>query len=159
MRNSMEDGTIRQSDRQEGSILVIALLFMTLLSLLGITLLTVASTEHSLAYNAVWSEAALMAAEAGVNQGVSQVSANPVTSIAAIPVTTLATNYTYRSGKQTDSGPQPLAFVGTRTEAGYALSTNSGYTFNVYRITATGTGPNSAQREVESQVEYGPVSQ
>ena len=155
----MEDGTIHQSHRQKGSILVIALLFMTLLSLLGITLLTVASTEHSLAYNAVWSEAALMAAEAGVNKGINQVSANPVTSIAAIPVTTLATNYTYRSGKETDSAPQRFTFVGTRTEAGYSLSTNSGYTFNVYRITATGTGPNSAQREVEAQAEYGPVSQ
>ena len=155
----MEDGTIRQSDRPEGSILVIVLLVMTLLSLLGITLLTVASTEHSLAYNAVWSEQALMAAEAGVNQGISQVSANPITSVAAIPVTTLATNYTYRSGKQTDAGPQPLTFVGTKTEAGYSLSTNSGYTFNVYRITATGTGPNSARREVEAQAEYGPVPQ
>ena len=155
----MEDGTIRQSDRQEGSILVIVLLLMTLLSLLGITLLTVASTEHSLAYNAVWSEAALMAAEAGVNKGISQVSPDPVASVAAIPTTTLATNYTYRSGKETDSGPQPLTFVGTKTEAGYSLSTNNGYTFNVYRITATGTGPNSARREVEAQAEYGPVAQ
>jgi len=116
-----------------------------------------ASTEHSLAYNAVWSEAALMAAEAGVNQRVSQVSANPVTSIAAIPVTTLATNYNYRAGSKPtpahnrsrswEPGQRPIRFVD-----------DSGYTFNVYRI-CNGTGPNSAQREVESQVEYGPVSQ
>jgi Tfp pilus assembly protein PilX len=60
--------------REAGSVLIIGLLLMVLLSLLGITLLTVAATEHSVAYNGLWSEGALHAAEAGVNRGLNHTS-------------------------------------------------------------------------------------
>src|SRR5512144_2034356 len=89
--------------RQEaGSVLVVALLLMVLLSLLGITLLTVAATEHTVAYNSLWSEGSLMAAEAGVNVGLNQLSANVTTSTQAIPLTQIPDAaqgpYQYRSG-------------------------------------------------------------
>ncbi len=155
------------SRSQRGSVLVIALLLMVLLSLLGITILTVATTEHNLAYNGVWSEAALMAAEAGVNRGISLISANTTTSTAVISTTTLAgTSSTYRSGTKTDnpSNPTPPTFVGTRTEAGYSLAVGTGYNpggyiFYTYQIDATGSGPRSAQRQVEVEAEFGPVPQ
>ena len=153
--------------RQEaGSVLVVALLLMVLLSLLGITLLTVAATEHTVAYNSLWSEGSLMAAEAGVNVGLNQLSANATTSMQAIPLTRIPNAaqgpYQYRSGTRT-SGVQALQFVSTRTEPGYSIAVGtgynrSGYVFDTYQINATGTGPRFAVREVEIQAEYGPIA-
>jgi hypothetical protein len=152
--------------RQEGSVLVIALLLMTLLSILGITLLTVASTEHSLAFNAVWSEEALMAAEAGVNRGINQLGANAITSTTKIDEVSLdaANQFKYRSGPKTPDVSAPLGFVGTRAESGYSISVGTGYNpsayvFYQYQIIATGKGPNNAVREVQVQAEYGPIAQ
>jgi Tfp pilus assembly protein PilX len=154
-----------QPGSEAGSILVVALLIMVLLSLLGVTLLTVASTEHIIAHNSLWSEGALMAAEAGVNVGVNQLSANATTSVQAIPVTSIAAAqgpYQFRSGTR-GSGIQDLQFVSSRTEAGYSIAVGtgynrSGYVFDTYQINATGTGPRFAIREVEMQAEYGPVA-
>jgi Tfp pilus assembly protein PilX len=149
---------------EAGSVLVIALLLMVLLSLLGVTLLTVAATEHTVAFNGLWSEGALTAAEAGVNRGLNQLNANAATSIQPIATTSIASPYAFRSGHRTDTTPQPLTFVGTRTEAGYSLAVGTGYNpagyaFHTYQINATGTGPRNAQREVEVRAEYGPVAQ
>lgn len=149
---------------ETGSVLVIALLLMILLSLLGLTLLTVAATEHSVAFNSLWSEGALMAAEAGVNRGLNQLTANAQTSLQAIPATAIASTYSFRSGPRTATTPQPLAFIGSRTEEGYSIAQCTGYNpcgyvFHTYQITATGTGPRNARREVEVRAEYGPVAQ
>ena len=160
----MQSVQILKSQRETGSILVIALLIMVLLSFLGVTLLTVASTEHSIASNSQWSEGALMAADAGVNKGINQLSANAQTSSAQINSTTLG-SYTYRSGRRTGAAA-PLNFVGARTEAGYSLAVGtgynpSGYVFHTYQVNAVGTGGPSqtAAREVEVQAEYGPIAQ
>lgn len=154
-----------RSKRESGSILVIALLLMVLLSLLGLTLLTLSATEYNIAYNALWSEGALSAAEAGANMGLNQLGPNVTTSVALVPTTDLPnTLYSYRSGTKAAGAPAPLQFVGTRSEAGYSLAVGtgynpSGYAFNTYQVNATGTGPRNAQREVELQAEYGPVAQ
>lgn len=155
--------------REAGSVLVIALLLMVLLSLLGVTLLTVAATEHSMAFNGLWSEGALSAAEGGVNRGLNQLNANAEASLRRIPdcdtcATTLVAGFAYRSGHKTDAGPQPLSFVGSRVEDGYSVAVGtgynpSGYAFHTYQINATGTGPRNARREVEIRAEYGPVAQ
>ena len=158
----MRHKRVLHSRRESGSVLVIALLLMVLLSLLGVTLLTVAATEHTVAFNSLWSEGALMAADAGVNRGLNQLTANAQDSLQAIPETTIANVYAFRSGPRTAGGPQPLQFVSTRTEEGYSIAQCTGYNpcgyvFHTYQITATGTGPRSARREVDIQAEYGPV--
>ena len=157
--------------QQRGSVLMIAVFVLIVLSLLGIGLLTLSGTESNIAQNALWTEGAFAAAEAGVQTGLNQLSANAGTSITPIPpagpaVTIGTGTYTYqfRSGRRTDAGPQPLQFRGTRVEAGYsiAIGTNynpSGYAFHSYQINATGTGPRNAQRELETLAEYGPVAQ
>ena len=163
----MRSGQILKSQRETGSVLVIALLIMVLLSFLGVTLLTVASTEHSIASNSQWSEGVLMAADAGVNKGVNQLSANAQTSTAQINYTTIGSEYAYRSGRRTGSAA-PLTFVGSRTEAGYSLAVGtgynpSGYAFHTYQINAVGGRGlepwRTAVREVEVQAEYGPIAQ
>jgi len=161
----MRSGQILKSQRETGSVLVIALLIMVLLSFLGVTLLTVASTEHTIASNSQWSEGALMAADAGVNKGINQLSANAQTSVAQINSTTIGSGYTYRSGKRSGAAA-PLTFVGSRTEAGYSMAVGtgynpSGYAFHTYQVNAVGAGGPSqtASREVEVQAEYGPIAQ
>ena len=163
----MQPRRMLHSRRETGSVLIIALLLMILLSLLGVTLLTVATSEHSIASNSEWSEGALMAAEAGSNRGINQLSANAQTSTAQISLTTIGTTgsgYTYRSGPR--SGVATPIFVTTRTESGYSIAVGtgynpSGYAFHTYNIKSTGTGGpiQMATREVEVQAEYGPVSQ
>jgi hypothetical protein len=155
-----------RSQRERGSILVIALLLMVLLSLLGVTLLTVAQTEHSIAYNGLWSEGAITAADAGLNRGLNQLSANALTSTQAYGPTAIPNGglYTYRSGPKTAAGAQPLQFLSSRTEPGYSAAVGTGYNpggffFHTYQVNATGTGPRNAQREVEARAEYGPVAQ
>ena len=148
---------------------MIALLLMVLLSLLGVTLLTVASTEHSIAFNALWLEGAISAADAGVNRGINQLTANATNSLAAFGPTAIPAGgtYSFRSGPKTATGAQPLTYVGSRVEQGYNMAVGTGYNqggfvFHVYQINATGTGPTgprAAQREVELRAEYGPVAQ
>jgi len=160
----MQTNRVLRPPRESGSVLLIGLLLMILLSALGVGLLTVSSTEHSIAFNAFWAEGALAAAEAGISRGLNQLSANAQTSLAAVGSTTIGGTYTYRSGGRNAGSAQPLAFVSTRTEAGYSLAVGtgynpSGYAFHTYQISATGAGPRNALRELEVRAEYGPVAQ
>jgi Tfp pilus assembly protein PilX len=148
--------------------LVVAVLVMMVLSFLGMAIMTLSVTEHSMAYNAVWGEGAFAAAEAGINAGINQLSANATTATNKIPISgsnvPIGTGFTYRSGGKSDASPQPVKFVKTRTEPGYSVAIGTGYNpagyaFNSYQINATGTGPKNAVRELEVQAEYGPVAQ
>ena len=152
------------SRNQRGSVLMIAMFVLIVLSLLGMALLTLSGTESNIAYNGLWAEGSLAAADAGVQTGLNQLSANPTTSIQAIPVTAIGGTYQFRSGHRADAGPQPLTFKGTRLESGYSIAIGtgynaSGYAFQSYQINATGSGPKNAQREIETLAEYGPVAQ
>lgn len=163
----------RRSNRERGSVLVVAVLVMMVLSFLGMAIMTMSVTEHSMAYNMVWGEGAFAAAEAGINAGINQLSANTTNATKAIPTAgtsvPIGTNYGYRSGGKSAGGPQPLKFVTSRTEPGYSVAIGtgynpSGYVFNSYQINATGqtTGTlanKNAVREIEVQAEYGPVAQ
>ncbi len=147
---------------ETGSVLVLALLVMVLLSFLGLTLLAIAATEHTIAFNAFWSEGTLAAADAGISSGLNQLSPSQTASDATIPTTGIGGLYAYRSGRRADAGAQPFQYVGPRHEGGYSLVSGigyntSGYDFYNHQFNATGTGPRNAVREVEVQAEYGPV--
>jgi Tfp pilus assembly protein PilX len=155
---------------EAGSVAVIAILIMALLSILGTTLLMMSLTENTIATNDISSEGAFHAAEAGLNLALNQLGPNTAASVAAVPVTGIGPNcaplvpcYSYRSGKRTDAAPTTATFVGTTEMAGYSLGLGTGYNnptgyvFYVYKINATGTGPRGAVREIESQAAYGPV--
>ena len=154
---------------ERGSVLVVAILVMMVLSFIGMAIMTLSVTEHSMAYITVWAEGAFASAEAGINVGINQLSANSTTSTQAVTCNSAiigCTPYSYRSGRKTDIPPvaQPLTFVKSRTEPGYSIAivtgyNPSGYSFNSYQINATGTGPRNAVREIEVQAEYGPVAQ
>ncbi|MEE9522618.1 MAG: pilus assembly PilX N-terminal domain-containing protein [candidate division NC10 bacterium] len=145
-----------------GMVLVLSLLAMVVLSLLGVALLTMSGSETFVSYRTVYREGAFYSAEGGIHIGLDQLSANTATSTQAIPLTTIGGNYTYRSGRRSDPGPQPLQFVGTRPATGYSIAIGTGYNpagyiFYNYQMNVTGTGPRNAQREVEVLAAFGPV--
>ena len=109
---------------------------------------------------------ALYAADAGVREALNQLSGDLTTSQAKIPPdgeTRTLGNYSYRSGRRTDPGPQPLQHTGFKNAPGYSLGAGTGYNpggyiFHTYEIHMTGMGPlNSSAREIEMLGQYGPV--
>lgn len=161
----MQTRTDSQSRKNEqGSVMLVALVVMVLLSLLGVAFLTLSNTESFVASNTLWSEGAFYAAEAGVQAGIDQLSPNVTAATQAVPVTTIGTNYQYRSGRRTDTTPQPIQFLRSGTSPGYSIEAGtgynpSGYVFYVFQINSTGNGPRNALREIEVQAELGPVAQ
>ena len=163
----------RRSNSERGSVLVVAVLVMVVLSFLGMAIMTMSVTEHSMAYNMVWGEGAFAAAEAGINAGINQLSANTTNAVNPIPSlnnkATIGGSYEYYSGRKSDAGGQPLQFVTSRSEPGYSVAIGtgynpSGYVFNSFQINATGQtsgflANKNAVREIEVQAEYGPVAQ
>jgi len=154
----------RSPDRsgERGAVIVVALLVMVLLLMLGATLLTVSEDENQVAANDQWSEGAFYAAEAAVQESIDALSEaggnDPV------ELTEIGDGFTYRSGTREDGAPQPPELVGTVNRSGYAVGTTAGYNsstyvFNVYQVNGTGMGPRNAEREVEVEVEIGPVAQ
>ena len=157
----MMGGRLLRSGRETGSVLMISLMIMIILTILGMALLTLSGVEHNIAYNEIWSEGAFNAAEAGINAGINQIGPNSTTSIVAVPATNIGV-YSYRSGHRTDTTAQPLTYSGERVEPGYNIAVGlgynpRGYSFYSYQINSTGTGPRNAQREIEIMAEYGPV--
>jgi Tfp pilus assembly protein PilX len=159
----------RNRDSEKGSVLLVALMVMVVLSLLGVAFLLLSNSETTVAGNALWAEGSFYAAEAGVQAGINQLSANRTTATAAIAVTSIGgssgtgdVSYSYRSGTRTDTSAQPLTFIGTRTATGYSVEGGTGYNpagydFYIYQMNVTGTGPRNTAREIEVQAEYGPV--
>jgi len=147
---------------EAGSVLLLSLLALVILSILGAGLLTMSGTETFVTFRTVYREGAFYAAEGGIHVGLDQISVNTATSIQAIPETNIGNWYTYRSGRRNDPGPQPLQFVGTRPGTGYSIAVGTGYNpagyiFYNYQMNVTGSGPRTAQREVEALAAYGPV--
>jgi Tfp pilus assembly protein PilX len=153
---------------QSGITLVVVLLMMTiLLSIISAGLLF-SGINTKITVNYQSGTRAFYAADAGIGQAISQLSANPATAVAAFGPVDLGDGLKYRTGNRTAVTPQPMQFVGTRQETGYSLNTgtgynSSGYSFYQYQINVTGTyevaGTEVAGREVESQALFGPVSQ
>jgi len=159
----MPVGRFRWRD-EAGSVLLLSLLAMVVLSLLGAALLTMSGTETFGSFRGVYREGAFYAAEAGVHTGLDQLSMNTATSTQAIPVTNIGDWYAYRSGRRADPGPQPFQFMGTRPATGYSAAVGTGYNpagyvFFDYQMNVTGSGPRTATREVEALGAYGPVPQ
>jgi Tfp pilus assembly protein PilX len=149
--------------RERGSALVVTLLVMVLLLLLGSALLTAADIETHIAANDRWAEAAFFAAEAGVETAIDKIGVDQAVSQQAVPVTSIGDGFSFRSGRRTDTTAQPITFVRSSTAAGFALGAGTGYTgagyvYETYQINATGMGPRDTQREVEVQVEFGPIA-
>jgi hypothetical protein len=152
----------------EGITLVVVLMVMAiLLSVIGAGLLfSGMNAKITTSYQS--GTRAFYAADAGLGQGLNQLSANTTTAIAAFGPIDMGNGLKYRSGSRAAGSPQPLHFVSTQQATGYSLNTGTGYNatgyvFYQYQINATGTydvaGYELSGREVEAQALFGPVSQ
>lgn len=156
--------TGRDKGGASGSVMVPGLLLLAFLSILGVVLLTAASTQSTIASNEVWAEGAFQAAEAGIHVGLEQLTADQAAASRPIASTPIGGVYAFRSGRRGDPGPQPLSFAGTRREPGYSLAlgtgyNQAGYVFDAYQIPVTGVGPRNAEREIEVLATYGPTAE
>ncbi len=156
----MQIDDTRRSER--GSALVIALLISLLLFSLGLALLAVSETENLIAANDHFAEGAFQAAEASVQVALDQIDIGATD--LTVPETEIGNGFVFRSGRRDDIAPQPPQLVTRTPGAGFAVGSSTGYnaagySFEVYEITGTGTGPRNTEREVEVQVELGPVAQ
>lgn len=159
----MHEANRTRGEGEEGAVLIIALMVMILLLTLGATLLTVSDDEAVIAANDQWSEGVFYAAEAAVQKAIDSFPEGLATDPPAVPVSSITSGYTYRTGHRTDSSPQAPQLVGTVRRSGYAVGQTSGYqsggyVFYIYRINGTGLGPKNSVREVEVEIEYGPVT-
>lgn len=156
-------GSIR-SRGEEGSVLIVALLIMVLLFMLGAGLYSTAESEAVITSNDELSEGAFYAAEAAVQIAIDQIGPNPAQNIEnVVAAEQIGGQFTFRSGRRTDNAAEPPTYIGENTAPGYSIGSGTGYNtaryvFDIYQINATGTGPRNAQREVEVQVQYGPVA-
>ena len=107
---------------------------------------------------------ALYAADAGVGEALNQLKGDMAASKVKIPDD--GTNarqlgdYSYRSGKRIDSGPQLIKQLPSVTPLGFQLGsgTQGGYVVHRYEIWMTGMGPlNSSARVIQAMGQYGPV--
>ena len=160
MRTKLRDDT--------GITLVVVLMTMAiLLSVIGAGLLF-SSINTKITGNYQQGTRAFYAADAGIGQGISQLSANPTLAVAAFGPTSLGNGLKYRSGSRSAGSPQPLQLVGKQQGTGFSLNAGTGYNatgyvFYQYQMNVTGTYEvgmvEMAGREVEAQALFGPVSQ
>lgn len=148
---------------ERGVALVTALLLTVLLFILAIGLLAISGDESGISSNESWSEGAFYAAEAGLQSAVDQIGPDPAASLLAIPLTAISQGYTFRSGRRSDTTPQPVRFVRATPAPGFGLAGGTGYNsagflYETYEVDSTGLGPRNAQREIQAQVFYGPVA-
>lgn len=148
--------------KQEGSALILTVMMLALLLMLSTTLLVTATVESSIASNDRWSEGSFYAAEAAVHVALDQLIASP-TNPQPVAETELGDHYVYRSGGREDTEPQPPEALGTISAEGYSIGegttyNSAGFVFDIYQINGTGSGPLNSQREIEIQVQVGPVA-
>jgi len=151
-----------------GITLVVVLMTMAiLLSVIGAGLMF-SGINTKITGNYQQGTRAFYAADAGIGQGISQLSANPTLAVAAFGPTSLGNGLKYRSGSRSAGSPQPLQLVGKQQGTGFSLNAGTGYNatgyvFYQYQMNVTGTYEvgmvEIAGREVEAQALFGPVSQ
>ncbi len=130
---------------EKGVALVIALVMLIVLTLIGISSINSSVFEARISGNERFGSSAFYAASGGVMEGISR-----------IPDITLywrsiGSDETYRSGRLTDSSPQPQKNLGLAFRPGYDPT----WEFKRFQINATGESF-GARKEIEVQVLFGP---
>jgi Tfp pilus assembly protein PilX len=131
---------------QRGVALVLALMMLIVLTLIGLSSITTTVYEAKIAGNERFGNAAFYAAVGGGEVGIGN-----LPNIASY-TGSIGSDENYRSGRMTDSGPQPLAYKGTIQNKGDEVTM---WEYKRYQINATGVSF-GARKEVEMQAKVGP---
>jgi Tfp pilus assembly protein PilX len=148
------------------SLVVVIMLMVIILAMTGAGLLF-SSIDLRVSGNYRAGTQAFFAADTGVNDGFARLGIDPSTSTAAFGPITMSGGLTYCSGSlpatqnNNCATPQPST-VTSINAPGYSLGQGtgynaSGYQFYQYKVNVTGLGTLSSAREVEAQIQYGPV--
>jgi hypothetical protein len=130
---------------QKGVALVVALIMLLVLTFLGISSISSTVFESKISGNERWGSAAFYAAAGGVDVGISQI---PTITAYSGPI---GSDESYRSGRLTDTSPQPQKNLGLMFKPGYEGT----WEFRRFQINATGESF-GARKEIEVQVSLGP---
>ena len=154
-------------DNRGITLVVVLIVMVILLSVIGAGLLF-SGINTKITANYQTGTKAFYAADTGISAALSQLVLDPTTSTAALSKN-VGGGLAYRSGHRTDTTPQPLQFLGTQSQSGYALNSGTGYntngySFYEYKMNVTGTyttayGTELAGREIEAIAIYGPVAE
>jgi hypothetical protein len=152
-------GLWRLCTDERGIASVMAIFIMVLLLVSGIFLVRMSSTEGDIAYGSMWGEGSFFAADAGINVGYDTIVPGGPTCVTS-PTAVGAFSYSVAAGAGADSNCflNATRRVGDNLNVGTGYN-NQGYVDYNYAITGVGTGPRSAQRTIDAQIAYGPVSQ
>ena len=131
----------------KGVALIVALIMLLVLTLIGMSSISSTYFESKISGNDRSGAAAFYGAKGGVEVGVNQLPALDVYSGAL-------GDATYRSGRLTDSSPQPQKNLGLMLREGYEGT----WEFKRFQINATGESF-GARKEIEIQVALGPYPQ
>ncbi len=134
-------------DNEKGVALVIALIMLVVLTLIGISSISSSVFETRISGNERLGSAAFYAAEGGIKVGISRLPG--VTAYSG----TIGGDESYRSGRLTDSSPQPSKDLGIVLKPGYETT----WEFKRFQINATGESF-GAKKEIEVQVSLGPYN-
>src|SRR3972149_1721273 len=128
---------------ERGIALVIALLIMVVLTVLGIAVIMNVNTEINISENAKTSKQVFYVAESGLQAGMNQ-----LPSLSAFSGT-VTTGLTYSSVPAGQPLAQPTTYP---CPAGYGSNV---FCFK-YSLQVSGSGPNSASKQIAADVRYGP---
>jgi len=132
---------------EKGVALVIALIMLIVLTLIGISSINSSIFETKISGNERVGSSAFYAAEGGVYVGISRVP--DITAYSG----TIGKDECYRSGRLTDSSPQPQKTLGVMLKPGFETT----WEFKRFQINATGEF-SGAKKEIEVQLSLGPYS-
>ena len=134
-------------ENEKGTVLVIALIMLIVLTLIGVVSVNTSVFEAKLSGNGRLGDAAFYAASGGVEVGISR-----LPDIAPYSGN-IGSDESYRSGTLTASSPQPLNNLGLMFKPGFETS----WQFKRFQVNATGESF-GARKEIEVQVLLGPYS-
>lgn len=132
---------------QKGVALVVALIMLLILTFLGISSISSSVFESKISGNERWGSTAFYAAAGGVDVGISRIP--DITAYSG----TIGSDESYRSGRLTDSSPQPQKSLGVMLRPGFETT----WEFKRFQINATGE-IFGAKKEIEVQVSMGPYA-
>jgi Tfp pilus assembly protein PilX len=132
---------------EKGVVLVIALIMLVVLTFLGVASINSSVFETRISGNDRVGSAAFYATEGGVKVGISRLP--DITAYSG----TIGSDESYRSGRLTDTSPQPSKTLGLMLKSGFETT----WEFKRFQINATGESF-GAKKEIEVQVCLGPYN-
>jgi len=132
---------------EKGVALVIALIMLIILTFIGISSISSSVFETKISGNERVGSSAFYAAEGGVYVGISRIP--DITAYSG----TIGSDESYRSGRLTDSSPQPQKNLGVMLKPGFDTT----WEFKRFQVNATGESF-GAKKEIEVQVSQGPYN-